>query len=136
MKKISLIFAVMALLLACNSGKTKVNETTLGTYEGILPCADCAGINTVLRLYKDGDKYMFELKETYLGKGDEQTYIYKGVANVLNELDDLKNATIYELFSDDLELKLYFMAVDGNLQMLDTEGKIINSTLNYTLIKK
>jgi uncharacterized lipoprotein NlpE involved in copper resistance len=38
-----------------------------GLYHGVLPCADCAGIETRLRLQPDGG---FERTTRYLGKGD------------------------------------------------------------------
>lgn len=38
-----------------------------GTYSGILPCADCGGIQTSLKLSGDGS---YSLKQVYLGKED------------------------------------------------------------------
>lgn len=37
-----------------------------GTYDGVLPCADCEGIKTVVRLSDDGT---FRSQVEYLGKG-------------------------------------------------------------------
>ena len=39
----------------------------VGTYYGTLPCADCEGIATRIRLGKD---LRYQLSETYLGKSD------------------------------------------------------------------
>lgn len=40
-----------------------------GTYQGVIPCADCNGIRMELTL-QDNDTY--RLVETYVGKGDEK----------------------------------------------------------------
>ena len=42
-----------------------------GTYKGLLPCADCSGIETQLELKSD---YHYELTELYQGKGDGQQF--------------------------------------------------------------
>ena len=90
MKGILLILSLTALVLAqtsCNeSGRktrdksTPVGDTSRnaldwqGTYYGLLPCADCEGIETVIRLYYDDT---FVLQTKYLGK-DEQVFEHKG----------------------------------------------------------
>jgi heat shock protein HslJ len=54
-----------------NSSTTGDNSMTsvdwTGTYQGILPCADCEGIKTQLLLNKD---LSYVLKTSYIGKGD------------------------------------------------------------------
>ena len=47
-----------------------------GTYKGILPCADCEGIKTELELNSDKT---YEIKETYLGKGDGKPFESKEI---------------------------------------------------------
>ncbi|GHB72527.1 hypothetical protein GCM10007390_28240 [Persicitalea jodogahamensis] len=46
-----------------------------GTYKGMLPCADCAGVETVITLNEDGT---YAKKTTYLGKGGKNTFEEKG----------------------------------------------------------
>jgi len=41
-----------------------------GTYEGVLPCADCEGIRTELKLNKD----TYTLKMTYLGMNSDNIF--------------------------------------------------------------
>jgi len=67
-----------------------------GTYHGVVPCADCDGIETVLTLNPD---HTFELSSTYLGKGrdavgtrgtfgwntDGNTITLSGIANGPNQ---------------------------------------------------
>ena len=45
-----------------------------GTYFGILPCADCNGIQTILTLNKN---LTYEIQMKYLGK-DEKVFESKG----------------------------------------------------------
>ncbi len=47
---------------AMNGNRTPM-EKIMSVYRGMLPCADCAGINTELTLNAD---QTFTLKETYL----------------------------------------------------------------------
>ena len=49
-----------------------------GTYRGVLPCADCAGIETELTLGAGGT---FNLKTTYLGKDDDRVFEEEGTFN-------------------------------------------------------
>lgn len=46
-----------------------------GTYKGTLPCADCMGIRMEIDLRKDST---YQLKTTYLGKGDEKPTLKEG----------------------------------------------------------
>ena len=80
--KNSFIFLILSVLIigvaACNSQK-KVAKTSgisadnsktsldwIGIYQGILPCADCPGINTQLILNRD---MTFKVKTNYLERG-------------------------------------------------------------------
>ncbi|HLT50596.1 MAG TPA: copper resistance protein NlpE N-terminal domain-containing protein, partial [Arenibacter sp.] len=90
MKNLKIIMAMAALastIISCNSKKNKINagfedhhtaQNSLdwqGTYSGILPCADCSGIETALILNADNT---FVLTSLYLGKGDVGTDTLKG----------------------------------------------------------
>ena len=46
-----------------------------GIYKGTLPCADCLGIRMEINLKKDST---YQLKTTYLGKGDEKPLLKEG----------------------------------------------------------
>ena len=73
---------LLLLLFSCNNTKKNTSETTdsdievmgdnsmnsldwSGTYEGILPCADCEGIKTIMKINNDNTYFV---KEIYLGK--------------------------------------------------------------------
>lgn len=89
------------------------------SYQGILPCADCEGIETSLFLSKEGNWVM---NQRYLGR--KTTFARYGTwARTAEKL------TLTE--SDGT--KHYFLAKDDSIEMLNTEGQLIRSSLNYTL---
>ncbi|ENX59022.1 MULTISPECIES: copper resistance protein NlpE [Acinetobacter] len=99
-----------------------------GTYTGVLPCADCEGIKTELKLNLDKT---YEIKETYLGKGDGKAFESKG-----SFAFDSKNTSVIELDKAGDNRK-YFVA-EGYLKALDMEGKEITGELadKYELKKE
>ena len=61
--------------MATTTVNTK-NKNFYGTYEGTLPCADCSGIRTTLKINSDTT---YELRSEYLGRKDgvfEESGIY------------------------------------------------------------
>jgi uncharacterized lipoprotein NlpE involved in copper resistance len=76
MKKV--LFAGAVLLVFCVWSCAKQPERAAapadsfddieGEYRGVLPCADCEGIETVVRLRRDGT---YTLQMHYLGESDE-----------------------------------------------------------------
>jgi copper homeostasis protein (lipoprotein) len=65
---------VLALALAVSlAGCVTITSSSIGTFAGVLPCADCSGILTELRLFTEqpsGQPKRYELTETYLGARD------------------------------------------------------------------
>lgn len=47
-----------------------------GTYHGVLPCADCPGIETTIHLHEDGT---YEIIRKYLDRGDDAVFRSSGV---------------------------------------------------------
>ncbi len=112
------------------SGATPANMNDLleyytGTFEGIIPCADCEGIDVKLTLNKD---------YTY-----SQTMEYKGKNNIFETIGKWKineSLNIIAIGFDDPNVVTLYKIVNVNtLQMLDKEGKEINSSLNYYLTR-
>src|SRR5215471_7941829 len=55
------------------AGCVTITSSPIGTFAGVMPCADCSGILTELRLYTEqpsGQPARYELTETYLGARD------------------------------------------------------------------
>lgn len=60
--------ALALALAAALAGCVTIAPASLGTFAGVLPCADCAGILTELHLYTEqGRPRNYELMETYMG---------------------------------------------------------------------
>lgn len=140
------IAALMVGMVSCNSQKkdtdgtksAKAETETLATadnsqnaldwdgiYSGVLPCADCGGIQTSLELSRDGS---FKLNQVYWGK-DESDFENSGKF-VWNK--DGNAITIGEG-----ERMMKFQVGENMLTMLDREGNKITGELadNYILMK-
>jgi len=89
------------------------------SYRGVLPCADCEGIETSLFLNKEGTWVM---DQTYLGKNSS----FASYGTWARTADKL-------VLTAENGDKIYFLAKDDSLEKLDTEGNPIQSSLNYTL---
>lgn len=97
-----------------------------GTYKGILPCADCEGIETTLRINSDST---FQLITKYLGKKSDSletfgTFVWNNDGNTI-VLDNISNAP-----------NKYFVK-ENSLVQLDLEGNFISGNLadKYVLQK-
>ena len=94
-----------------------------GSYEGVLPCASCEGIQTLITLQADN---RFVQETVYLGK-DEKIFklIGKAVWDEKGQKITLEDGTQY-------------LVGENQLIMLDTEGQRITGDLaaNYVLKKK
>lgn len=124
---ITLFLAVGALsLLGCNNRYQPVEpalQPMQQSYQGVLPCADCSGLDTSLFLDSDGT---FVLKEIYRGsrEGDQAFAEYGKWARTADKL----------VLTTGQGEKRYFRPVGKNLVMLDQQGLSIESNLNYQLV--
>lgn len=137
MKKSLLILFV--ILVSCQKQTVKKNETDLdynnarnsmdytGSYKGILPCADCHGLEKEIVINENST---FNIKTKYQGKGDK-IYIQKGnfswneKGNIII-LTDVKNGPNK------------YLVGKNTLTQLDIDGKIITGNLasEYVLSKQ
>ncbi|MBF4516766.1 copper resistance protein NlpE N-terminal domain-containing protein [Flavobacterium sp. ANB] len=158
MRNLVLIFAVAGQLISCNSKKNeqiikplskenpviaKDSLIKVNIYEGLLPCADCSGIETVLKIYQgDGtiESYKFELTTIYKGKQPEKTFTQKGNFNYERGLENDPDGTIYVLNWDKPESdRIYYGYKSENpkkMYLLTNKREIIKSELNYFLTLK
>lgn len=100
-------------------------------YEGVLPCADCTGIQTELMLLADGS---YVIRETYQGKGDD-AFESRGRYNVSSSGTPADaNATVYVLTPAEGENR-FFVAANGGqeLRLLDSQKQEIASQSPHTL---
>lgn len=98
-----------------------------GTYEGTLPCADCEGIKTTLKI---NDDTTYELRSEYLGKKDG-TFEESGVYRIVS-------GDVIELITPSSGDKTYYKILDGAVTMSDSTGVTAQGALadQYTLKKK
>lgn len=129
-KKVLTVVAVLSLfaLFGCNNRndtQAVASEHAMPlqpmqqSYRGIIPCADCEGIEASLYLDASGTWIM---NYSYLGKNTSYAS-YGEWARTGNKL---------VLTSSEGE-KQYFLPKDDSLVMLDTKGGPIQSSLNFTL---
>ncbi|TDN59708.1 envelope stress response activation lipoprotein NlpE [Scandinavium goeteborgense] len=134
MKKVLVTLAAIGMLCALPGCNNRSDEQMLKTgqdtalqpmqqsWRGILPCADCEGIETSLFLEKDGTWVM---NERYQGVTREPSSFgsYGTWARTAEKL----------VLTDSKGEKSYYRAKGDKLEMLDREGNPIVSSLNYTL---
>ena len=88
-----------------------------GPYQGLLPCADCAGIVTLLELSEDGH---YRLNERYEGRSD-MPVAHSGAFT----WDDTGSVITLDGFDPPRRYKLG----QGRVWALDLDGRVIESDL-------
>jgi len=122
--------SALFVLMGChNRAEMEVLEPTQAealkpmqqSWRGVLPCADCEGIETSLFLEKDGTWVM---NQHYQGAKAPSTFASYGTwARTADKL----------VLTDSAGEKRYFRAKGEGLEMLDMQGNPIVSQFNYTL---
>ena len=97
-------------------------------WQGVLPCADCEGIRTRLRLWRDGDGQAFELEETYLGADEANVFTASGPWR----LEGDGQAPVYRLGNEGGALG-FALQDDGSLQLLGADGEVPADAVAYRL---
>lgn len=147
MKKNIFLIGFLSLLISCQQQPKSITDTKvdsiknavsnshnaknsldyIGTYKGILPCADCEGLETEIIINENAT---FCLKTKYQGKGDkvfEQkgTFAWNKAGNTI-VFTEIKNAP-----------NQYFVG-ENKLTQLDNSGKKITGSLStaYVLSKQ
>ena len=137
MKKIVFILSIVCLFvvvtISCkckskeecaNPAQTEDNSATcldwVGTYSGLLPCADCSGIETQLSLKEDNTyqitwKYMEKNDNVYVEEG---TFVWDATGGIitLENLDVTKFPTMYKV-------------CENSLLQLDLEGNVVTGEI-------
>jgi len=133
--------AAYSVMVHINPGAPRPGVAILfGTYKGTLPCADCSGLETELRLYAKGKfdtTYAFYVRtQTYRGAphGDV-TVSDRGDWAVLRGDAKDQNATVYQLNPDDAQHSDAWLVQDKGAALveLDRDMKPIDTKMNVTL---
>jgi predicted secreted protein len=108
------------------------------TYAGVLPCADCAGIRTEIRLYAEqpsGRPVRYELIQTYLKARDGDRSVQStGSWTILRGSPSDRDATVYQLDYDRPERAQNFLKVgDDELRQLDGQEREIAAPAPHSL---
>ena len=99
-----------------------------GTYAGMLPCADCAGIDTTIAFTPEGT---YTLSEAYQD-ADKSSFLSKGTWSVRG---DGKAIQLDPEDKDEYD-RAFTIASPTELLALDREGKAITGTVEYSLKRK
>jgi uncharacterized lipoprotein NlpE involved in copper resistance len=134
MKKMFGIASLAMVLIACGDSAEKENNATLvpapdtpaaqgpveykrvitAAYTGVLPCADCEGVETTVTLFADTT---FEYHSTYLGKNPKDT---AGLNATINGKFMMHSDTVH------LEgVQSRYLKTDIALFQLDKSGRIM-----------
>lgn len=153
MKKVFMLAACVAALVACQPEKKKAAETNVApatpvavedfteVFEGTLPSADGNGIDYILTLNAEiqGQDTIFSLDMVYLdaqGKGKHMTFNTKGKQQKVHKTVKKKPKTAVKLTPSNGETPLYFLVVnDTTLRLGDGDLQESVSDLNYDIIK-
>ena len=98
------------------------------TWLGVLPCADCDGIQTRLQLRRAGGRQTYALEETYLGADGEAVFTQAG--QWLREDGD---DGAFRLDPDSPASRRYALRPDGSLDQLDRRGEPLQPEGQYRL---
>ena len=146
MKKIAGIISMALLMSACGDSGEKENNAIVtpapdtpaaqppveykraitAAYMGVIPCADCDGVETTVTLFADTT---FELHSTYLGKNPKDT---AGLNAAINGKFMMHGDTVHLAGVESRYLK-----TDTELFQLDKTGKVMtgNKAEKYVLKK-
>ena len=110
----------VSLLAACDAPPPAAGQAGAGPsssaleFRGERPCADCAGIESWLRLEQEGDRRRFRLVEDYRGQGRERRFEDEGEWQAEGDLLRLRSTNGGE--------RVYARIDDGALQARDARG--------------
>ena len=116
---------------------SETNQLAPTTYRGLLPAADCAGINYMLTLNDSiaGADTLFALRMVYIegdNNGGDITFDSRGRQQQF-ELDTKRG---YRLMPDDGDVATYLVIEnDSTLRMADSTLNCIDSPFSYKLVR-
>ncbi len=128
-RKLVYLLLTVLVLFSCSSKKKlpqKSNNNTnttgwVGIYRGVLPCADCAGIQTEVKLNADNT---YLISRSYLGKSIE-------LLNDTGIIKWMKKGSAIELISNTYSKSQFkFKVVENGIVLLDKDEKPLIDSAN------
>ena len=131
---------VLALVTAVAlAGCVTITSSSIGTFAGVLPCADCSGILTELRLYTEqpsGQPARYELTETYLGGRDGGSFSTTNRWALLRGTASDPNAIVVQLDLGRIDARKNFVRVgEDELRLIERNLKEISPTIAHSLFR-
>ncbi|WP_158637093.1 copper resistance protein NlpE [Arenimonas daejeonensis] len=99
---------------------------------GVLPCADCDGIQTRLVLRAEDGVRRYVLEETYLGAEGDNAFVQEGEWREETTSLEGVDTTVYRLDPQGPG-RWFWLQPDGGLEMLEGEGRASLDGLAYRL---
>lgn len=99
-------------------------------YSGILPCADCSGIDTTLILKPDNT---YTQSSIYQERNEDEPFEITGEWNIEKGIPGNENAEYYVLTEDSGNASYYLIENETTLVQLDQEKNLIDSPNNTSL---
>lgn len=130
--------AVLATLAGCASGPQTPYTKLSGQYEGVLPCIDCAGIKSTLKVRdaNEGKAGTFELVSVREGKSN-QALLTKGNVFTIENAGEMKYPLIYQLRGPEGNAIYNLLPLDnGDLQLLDTNMNAPKTGIDMSLKRR
>ena len=130
--------AAIAALAGCASGPQTPYTKLAGQYDGILPCVDCSGIKTSLKVRdaNNGNAGTFELVSVREGKSS-QALLTKGNVFTVENAGEMKYPLIYQLRGPEGNAIYNLLPRDnGDLQLLDTNMNQPKTGIDMTLKRR
>ena len=98
-------------------------ESFVRTWQGVLPCTDCDGIQMRLTLRRDDEgRQDFELEETYLGAEGGNVFTINGPWRQARQRTDGGPALVFRIDPDGFD-HWFRLQADGSLELLDAQGE-------------
>lgn len=107
-------------------------EALDATWQGVLPCADCDGIQTRLRLSADGEGRRYELQETYLARDGGEVFETQGAWLEETAVLGGQSVVVYRLDTGGAG-RWFALQPDGALEMLDGRERPTSDGLAHRL---
>lgn len=106
--------------------------TLVTTYAGKLPCADCSGINTTIKLYSD---HTYQESDVYIGKST--TFSANGYWMLVKGIPSNPTASTYQLAPYGQSTNVFYEIMsDKKIQQLDNNRNPISSPFSMSLTKQ
>lgn len=133
---VMLLIVALGMTMGVPAYSKSATSLVVGEFDGVLPCADCAGLDTRLKLVEDkpdAEKGTYFLSENYIGKSKTPFKSSGRWATVKGTPKD-PAATVYVLDPDKpKKTRYYLLRADGSLLSLDGERNEIDAPFDLSL---